>query len=514
MNHGRKLFEEIPQRDVFVWNTLIRGYSTMGPCEEALFLYRDMHFSGLLPDNYTFPSVVRSCAVLSALREGKEAHCNVIKNGLGYDMFVRNSLVTMYAQSGDILSSDLVFEGIVDKNIVSWTAMVAGYVQNGLYKEGLSVFRRMVSSGTQPNAVTLVSILPACAGLDFLDFGKLIHGYGVKVGLDSDIPLVNTLIALYGKCKDVKRARSLFDQMDTRDLVSWNAMIAAYEQSGFSKKAIRLFREMQDKKIEYNYITMVSVISACTSLGAVSMGEWMHELVIRKGLQANVSVTNALIDMYAKCGNIDLAKGIFQKLPEKSVVSWTAMIGACGNHGHGKVALELFSNMVEEGVRPNMFTFTAVLTACRHSDLLEEGKKHFESMTRDYSILPGIEHCACLVDLLGRAGLLFEAYEFIKRMPVKPDDCVWGALLGACRVHGNLEFAELVAEHLFLLDPQNTTYYILMWNMYADASRWEDVERLKKLMNEKELKKIPGHSLVEIDKRFHELLSIPKPCPL
>ncbi|KAF6151776.1 hypothetical protein GIB67_010350 [Kingdonia uniflora] len=336
----------------------------------------DMHFSGLLLDNYTFPSVVRSCAVLSALREGKETHCNVIKNGLGHDMFVRNSLVTMYAQSGDILSSELAFEGIVDKNIISWTTMVAGYVQNELYKEGFSIFWRMVSSGTQPNAVTLVSILPACASLDFLDFGKLIHGYGVKVGLDSDIPLVNTLIALYGKSKDAKRARSLFDQMDTRDLVSWNSMIAAYEHSGFSKKAIRLFRVMQDKKIEYNYITMVSVISACTSLGAFNMGEWVHELVIRKGLQANVSVTNALIDMYAK------------------------LIGAYGNHEHGKVVFE-----VKEGVRPNMFTFTAALTACRHSGLLEE-----------------------------------------------------------------------------------------------DAGRWEDVETLKKLMNEKELKKIPCHSLVEIDK--------------
>ncbi|KAF6158193.1 hypothetical protein GIB67_014987 [Kingdonia uniflora] len=221
-------------------------------------------------------------------------------------------------------------------------------------------------------------------------------------------------------------------------------MITAYEQSGFSKKAIRLFREMQDNKIEFNYITMVSVISACTSLRAVSMGEWVHELVIRKRLQANMLVTNALIDI---------------------------------NHGHGKVVLELFSNMVEEGVRPNMFTFTAVLTACRHSGLLEE-------------------------------GLLVEAYEFIKRMPIKLDDCVWGALLCACRVHQNLKFDELVAELVFLLDPQNTTYYILMWNMYTDASRWEDVERLKKLMNEKELKKIPGHSFVEIDKSILSYLRL------
>ncbi|KAF5192316.1 Pentatricopeptide repeat-containing protein [Thalictrum thalictroides] len=499
MYYARTLFDEIPHKDVYIWNTLIRGYADFGPCGEAVMLYKDMHLSGLLPDNFTFPFVVRSCAVISAFREGKEVHCNIIKNGFDLDVYVQSSLVTMYSQSGEILSSELIFDEMCVKSIVSWTAMIAGYVQNGSFKEGLRIFCKMVASGTQPNAITLVSILPACARLELLNLGKLIHGYGVKLGVDSDISFVNSLIALYGSCKDIERARLLFDQMDVRNLVSWNAMIAVYEQNDTGREAISLFERMLREKVEFDYITMVSVISACASLGALNTGQWVHELVTSKRLETNASITNALIDMYAKCGSIDLAKNVFEKLPHTSVVSWTAMIGACAAHGHGGYALELFSDMSKEKVRPNSITFTAVLTACRHSGLVEEGRKHFESMTRDYKIMPGVEHCACLVDLLGRAGQLSEAYDFIKKMPVRPDAGVWGALLGACRIHGNLDLAELVAEHLCELDPQTVTYYVLMSNMYAEAGRWEDVAKLRKLMEQKELKKISGQSLVEIN---------------
>ncbi|KAJ7979249.1 Pentatricopeptide repeat [Quillaja saponaria] len=507
MNYARQLFDSIPERDVFLWNTLIRGYADLGPCQEAIFLYRSMHRAGFLPDNYTFPFVVRSCAVISALREGKEVHCNIIKNGFDLDVFVQSSLVSMYAQSGETLNSEIVFAEMDVKNIVSWTAMIAGYVQNGLFKEGLGVFQKMVALGTQPNAVTLVSILPACAGLEFLNLGKTIHGYGVKVGIDSHISLVNALIALYGKCGNVAMARSLFDGMEARSLVSWNAMIAAYEQNNAGRDAIELFDWMKIETVEYDYITMVSVISAGASLGALNTGRWLHELVKRKGLETNISITNALIDMYAKCGNIDLAKDVFERLPHRSVVSWTSIIGACAYHGHGNDALVLFSKMKQEGFNPNSFTFTAVLTACRHSGLVKEGREHFASMIKDYSIVPGVEHCACMVDLLGRAGCLVEAFQFIEKMPVEPDVRVWGALLGACRIYGNVELAELVADRLFLLDPQTITFYVLMSNIYAEAGRWEDVARMKFLMREKELKRLPGQSFVEVNRRLHTFLT-------
>ncbi|CAL5376734.1 unnamed protein product [Camellia sinensis] len=347
---------------------------------------------------------------------------------------------------------------MVVRNIVSWTALIAVYVQNGFFEKGLGIFREMVALGTQPNAITLVNILPAYASLEFLNMGKLVHGCAVKLGVDSDISLINTLIALYGKCGIVDTTRSLFDQMPVRSLVSWNAMIAAYEQTNVDRYAIKLFRRMLIEKVEFDYITMVSVISACANLGALNTGKWIHKLVRSKDLETNVSITNALIDMCAKCGNIDLVRDAFDKLPHRSVVSWTSIIGACASHGHGDNALTLFTKMKEEGIRPNSFTFISVLTACRHSGLIEEGKKHFESMTKDYSIRPAVEHCACMVDLLGRASQLVEAYEFIENMLSGPDIDVWGALLGACRIH--------------------------------------DVARLRKLMEERKLKKIPCHSLV------------------
>lgn len=499
MDYARKLFDTMPERDAFLWNTLIRGYADRGPCHEAIVLYRTMHHSGLSPDNYTFPFVVRSCTVQLALREGKEVHCNIIKYGFHSDVFVQSSLVSMYAQSGETLNSEIVFSDMIVKNIVSWTAMIAGYVQNGFYKEGLSVLRDMVTSGTQPNVVTLVSILPACASLKFLGLGKLIHGCGIKVGVDSDMALLNALIAFYGKCGNLDTARSLFKGMVVRNLVSWNAMIAAYEQNNAGTDAIKLFRRMQTENVEYDYITIVSVISACASLGALNTGRWLHELARMKGFGTNASITNALIDMYAKCGNIDLAKDVFQGLPHKSVVSWTSIIGACASHGHGDDALMLFSMMKEQGTKPNSFTFTAVLTACRHAGLVEEGRKHFESMIKDYSISPGVEHYACMVDLLGRAGCLLEAYKFIETMPVEPDAGVWGALLSACRIHGNVELAELVVARLSRLDTQTVTSYVLMSNIYAEASRWEDEARLRNLMRKKLLKKLPGQSFVEVN---------------
>ncbi|WOH08981.1 hypothetical protein DCAR_0728432 [Daucus carota subsp. sativus] len=504
MDYARNLFDITSERNLYLWNILIRGYADRGPCHEAIILYRNMHQSGLLPDDYTFPSVVRACAVHSAFWEGRQVHCNVLKNGVSLDVVVQCSLVTMYSQSGETWNSELVFGEMVVKNIVSWTSLIAGYVQNGFFEKGLSAFRDMMAFGVRPNAVTLVSVLPACASMEFFNSGKLIHAYSFKLGFISDISLVNSLVALYGKCGHVDIARSLFDRMAVRTVVSWNAIIAAYEQNKAGADAIKLFRRMQTEGVEYDFITLVSVISACASIGALDTGKWVHDLVRCKGLETNVSITSALIDMYAKCGNITLARDVFDRLSYRSVVSWTSIIAACASHGYGEDAVLLFSKMKEEGIKPNIYTFTAVLTACRHSGFVEEGRKHFESMTRDYLIMPGIEQCACMVDLLGRVGELHEAYEFINNMS-NADAGVWGALLGACRIHGNLELAEHVADRLYKLNFHSISLYALMVNIYAEAGRWEDVARMRILIDEREPKRIPALSSVEVNRRFIQL---------
>ncbi|WCJ20089.1 Pentatricopeptide repeat (PPR) superfamily protein [Euphorbia peplus] len=254
MDYGRKLFDKMPQRDVFLWNTLIRGYSDFGPCKEAVVVYREMRDSGFLPDDYTLPFVIRCCGVVLGLWEGREVHCDVVKFGFGFDLIVGSSLVSMYAQCGDILSMERAFREMGLRNVVSCTGVIAGYVQNGFLREGLGVFEEMVRLGTRPNSVTLVSVLPACSGLGFINLGMLIHGYGLKVGLDSDVTLSNALIALFGKCGDVLTARFLFDGMAIKNLGSWNAMIATYEQNNAGRDAIKIFRRMLCERVEYDYI--------------------------------------------------------------------------------------------------------------------------------------------------------------------------------------------------------------------------------------------------------------------
>ncbi|MQL73667.1 hypothetical protein Taro_006004 [Colocasia esculenta] len=497
LDYARRLFDAMPDRDTAAWNTIIRAYADAGPCEGALFLYRDMHLSGLPPDRFTFPFVVRSCAVLSALDYGRQVHCNVIKNVLGLDVYVQSALVAMYAQNGEVPDAELVFEEMAVRNVVSWTTMVAAYVQNGAYEKSLEVFASMVGTGLQPNEVTLASVLPACVRWESLRLGKLIHGYGIKSGLDSHPVVGNSLIAMYGKCGHVETARSLFDGMTRRTLASWNAMVATYEQNNEGKKAIKLFRTMQTEKVAFDYITLLSVISACASSGALDVGRWVHNIARNKGIDANLSIGNALVDMYAKCGSLQAARHVFDNLPQRSIVSWSAMISAYAAHGHGEAALELFSQMKAGGVQPNSCTFVSVLAACSHYGIVEGGKGFFDSMENDFSITPSHEHYACMVDLLSRAGRLAEAYAFVEKMPIRPDAGVWCSLLGACRIHGNLELAEIVAGHILQLDSQSATCYVLMSNIYAEAGRWEDAERLRKLMKELELRKDPAHSVVK-----------------
>ncbi|GAA0138277.1 hypothetical protein LIER_00054 [Lithospermum erythrorhizon] len=503
MYYARKVFDELPhcRKDVFLWNNVIRGYANLGPCQESIVLYREMHREGVFPDNYTYPFVVRSCAVIAAAVEGREVHCSVIKRALDCDVFVQSALITMYAQCGVMLDARLVFCEMGVRNIVSWTAMISGYVQNGMLEEGLDTLRELVVAGdNKPNAITLASALPACSLSKYFYLGMVIHCYGVKLGLEKDVTLVNGLIAFYGKCGNVKKARSLFNNMEVRSLVSWNAMIAAYEQNDAGSSAIKLFRRMLKERSEFDHITMVSVISACTSLGALGTGEWAYELIKRRELENNVAVINALVDMYAKCGNLDFAKEVFSKLPYRTVVSWTAIIGAFASHGRGEEALNLFQQMKGEGIRPNSLTFISVLTACRHSGLVEEGRQHYESMIEDYSLTPCLEHCACMVDLLGRAGKLIEAYEFIGNMPIQPNAGIWEALLGACRIHSNVELAELIAKQLIRQNCDKISLYVLMKNIYAEAGRWENATRVRMMLEEKELKRTAGRSFVEMVK--------------
>ncbi|KAL6844449.1 hypothetical protein ACP4OV_026122 [Aristida adscensionis] len=509
--YARRVFDAAPRRDAYMWNTLLRAHAhSQSPlAADTLHLYKRMRAAGVAPDHYTYPIVLPACAAAHALHLGRAAHGDAVRFALSQDGFVRSALIAMYCQEGEVGNAETVFaESGSDgsRTVVSWTAMVAGYAQNWFFGKAVALFGTMVSQGISPNEITLISFLPCLQGEEWLPAGKMVHGFVVKLGFDANIPLVNALITMYGKCGSKAMANAFFEGMAVRNLVSWNTMVALYEQCGDAAQAIKFFRRMLTEKVGFDCVTLVSVLSACARSGALETGKWVHEFARSHGLDRDARICNVLVDMYAKCGEIDSAREVFDCLHGPSVVSWSAMISAYANHGESEEALKLFSLMKSEGVRPNSFTFTAVLVACGHSGLVDEGLKHFNSILTDYQMSPRLEHYACMVDMLGRAGRLVEAYEIIRRMSIQPDKCVWGAFLGGCRLHGNLDLAEFVARELFQSGSNDVTFYVLMSNMYFEAGMLEDAERMRRTMKKMELKKTAGRSSVCTNKELRSFM--------
>eukprot|EP01018_Ginkgo_biloba_P030321 Gb_23084 [translate_table: standard] len=503
---GRLAFDTMKKRNAFSWNVMITGYVVHDYCEEALTLYHQMQCAGFQPDNFTFPFVLKACGKLASLREGKKIHDFIITSGFEPNIFVNSALVDMYAKCGSSQLARQVFDKMSQRNVVSWTAMIAGYTQNGEGNEALKLFQQMQMEGLKPNWVTIVSVLPASVLVASLQHGKEIHAYITRNEIESTVSLENALLDMYAKCGNIECARQVFERMIQRDVVSWNSIIAGYVQNGPANEALKLFNQMPSKSVKPDSVTITSVLPACARLGALQQGKDIHEQVRRNGFESIISVGNALIDMYAKCGCIEFACQVFDGMLQRDVVSWTAIIAAYGMHGHGEDALRLFHDMQEVSLKPNHITFIAVLSACSHGGLVDEGWQYFNHMVRDYGISPGLEHFACMVDLLGRAGKLDEAYNFIKKMPIEPDAAVWGALLGACKIHSNIEIGQRVADHLLELKPGNAGFYVLLSNIYADAGRWDDVAKVRVIMKDSRVKKSPGCSWIEVENKVHTFL--------
>eukprot|EP01018_Ginkgo_biloba_P011239 Gb_08863 [translate_table: standard] len=503
---ARQLFEKMPKRNVVSWNVVIAGYCQNGLPSEALTLFHQMQVADVKPDSVTILSVLQACAHLEDLQQGKDIHDYIMKNKFELDVSVGNSLVAMYAKCGSIEIARHVFDKMSKRDVVSWNAMIAGYAQNGYADEALAVFQQMQIQNMKPNQVTIVSVLPACADLAVLQQGKHIHDYIIKNRLESDVSVGNSLIAMYAKCRSLEDACQLFNRMSKRNVVSWNAMITGYVQNGHASEALSLFHSMQLSDIKPNSVTMVSVIPAYARLAALQQGKWLHAYIIRAGFESDVIVGTALIDMYSKCGSIKIARQLFDKMFKRNVVSWTAMIAGYAMHGLAENALALFRQMQLQGMKPDHITFTHVLCACTHAGLVNEGWHYFNCMSQDYCITPRVDHYACMVDLLGRAGCLDEAEDFIKKMPLEPNAGVWGAMLGACRIHCNIELGERAAERLFEVEPENPGNYVLLSNIYAAAGRWDDAAKVRTMMKGRGLKKAPGCSLIELNNKVHSFL--------
>eukprot|EP01018_Ginkgo_biloba_P002565 Gb_33726 [translate_table: standard] len=504
---ARKVFDEMRQPNVCSWTVMITAYTKHGLAEEALTLFHQMQRTGVQPNRFTFVSVLPACAHLADLQQGIEIHKEIIRGGLQSDVFVESALVDMYAKCGSIAKARNVFDKMSKRDVYSWTVIIASYTRHGLADEALNLFRQMQRTGIQPSQFTFASILPACASTMALEQGMEIHKEIIKSGIQSNVCVENALVDMYAKCGSIKTARDIFDKMHQRNTVSWTAIIGGYAQNGNGEEALKLFRQMQLAGVKPNSMTFASVLPACANLAALEQGMEIHEEINRNGFQSNVFLGNALIDMYAKCGSIEKARDLFDKMDQRTDVSWTAMIGGYAMHGYGKEALKLFEQMQHSGMNPNPVTLVCVLSACCHAGLLKEGWQYFNSMSKYYCITPAMEHYVCMVDLLGRAGCLDQAQDFINNMPIKPDATVWRCLLGACRIHNNVELGESVAERLFELSPKNAAPYVLLSNIYAAAGRWDDTENVRKMMKDRGVKKTPGRSWIEVNKQMHAFVS-------
>ncbi|XP_030965057.1 pentatricopeptide repeat-containing protein At1g11290, chloroplastic [Quercus lobata] len=502
-----KMFDRMPERDLVCWNTIIAGFAQNGLARVALDLVLRMQEEGQKPDSITVVTVLPAAANIGSWRIGKLIHGYAIRAGFELLVNISTALVDMYSKCGSVGTARLIFDRMKQRTVVSWNSMIHGYVQSGDPEEAMSIFQKMLDEGVEPTNVTVMEALHACADLGDLERGKFVHKLVDELKLGYDVSVKNSLISMYSKCKRVDLAAKVFEGLQGKTIVSWNAMILGYAQNGRVNEALNHFCEMQSQNIKPDSFTLVSVIPALAELSVTRQAKWMHGLVIRNCLDKNVFVMTALVDMYAKCGAIHTARKLFDTMEERHVTTWNAMIDGYGTHGLGKDAVELFNDMQKGTIKPNDITFLCVISACSHSGLVQEGLRIFSSMKEDYGLEPAMDHYGAMVDLLGRAGQLNKAWDFIQDMPVEPGITVFGAMLGACKIHKNVELGEKAAKKLFELNPDEGGYHVLLSNIYATASMWDKMAKVRTMMEKTGLQKTPGCSLVELKNEVHSFYS-------
>ncbi|CAL9769852.1 unnamed protein product [Musa acuminata subsp. burmannicoides] len=511
-----RLAPKYPQTEsptVSMWNAMVRGHSLRCHHGRAIAQYTQMLREGVVPDEHTYPLVLKVLPKLSDIRPD-QVHAQVLKFGYCADSFVRNSLVAAYAKCGGLASARNLLDGISDRDPVPWTAMIQGYVENDQASDALAVFVKMRTLGVHVDEVAIVSVLKGCGLLGNVWLGRCVHGFYVACGrVKWDVYVGSALVDMYAKCGCCDDARELFDEMPLRNVVTWSTMITGYVQCGRYKSALSLFRDMLLEGQAPNEVTMASILTSCAQAGALGQGRWIHGYVNRSKLESSTVVGTALVDMYAKCGCIDEAVMVFNGILQKDVYPWTALINGLAIHGYAYQCLDLFSRMVKDGVQPNEVTFIGVLSACSHSGLVEQGRYHFGSMFKDYSIRPKVEHYGCMVDLLGRAGMLEEAMLVIESMPMEPTAGVWGALLNACIIHEEFDLGERVGKHLIEMDPRHSGRYALLANLYSLSKKWDDDASVRMTMKGRRVEKIRGSSWIEVNGILTEFFAMDESHP-
>ncbi|KAF7087771.1 hypothetical protein CFC21_090934 [Triticum aestivum] len=536
-----RLFASMPERDAVSYNALIAGFSGAGAPARAARAYQALlreeavvDGARVRPSRITMSGMVMAASALGDRALGRQVHCQILRLGFGAYAFTGSPLVDMYAKMGLIGDAKRVFdemegknvvmyntmitgllrckmveeargvfEAMVDRDSITWTTMVTGLTQNGLQSEALDVFRRMSAEGVGIDQYTFGSILTACGALAASEEGKQIHAYTIRTLYDDNIFVGSALVDMYSKCRSIRSAEAVFRRMTCKNIISWTAMIVGYGQNGCGEEAVRVFSEMQRDGIKPDDFTLGSVISSCANLASLEEGAQFHCMALVSGLRPYITVSNALVTLYGKCGSIEDAHRLFDEMPFHDQVSWTALVSGYAQFGKAKETMDLFEKMLLKGVKPDGVTFIGVLSACSRSGLVEKGRSYFHSMQKDHGIVPLDDHYTCMIDLYSRSGRLKEAEEFIRQMPRCPDAIGWATLLSACRLRGDMDIGKWAAENLLKTDPQNPASYVLLCSMHASKGEWSEVAQLRCGMRDRQVKKEPGCSWIKYKNKVH-----------
>ncbi|KAL6581919.1 hypothetical protein OROMI_005933 [Orobanche minor] len=527
------VYDSISVKNPHICNTLLSGYGKNQLFLESMELFRNMCDGSILPlaDDFTFSIIFKTVGDLGEVLHGKIVQGMSVKMGLVLDSVVGNSLLSMYARCGYFDDCVKVFEEMPLRNVSSWNALISGYVKinlesgsNSFYRYILWAFvKKMQNEGLKFDAFTISTLLPLCHDdhSKTYDHGREIHSYIIRngldlsSGLDSDVQLGCCLIDMYSKKGRFDLGRKVFDKLKCKNVYTWTAMINGYVHCREFDEALFLFREMQKRdKLEPNKVTLVAILPGCISLGCLLGGKQIHGFAVRRELNHELSLCNALIDTYSKCGSLNYATHVFEhECTHKDAISWGSIISGHGLHGEGQNAVNLFDKMLQKGVEPDTSIVVGVLSACCKSGLINDGTRIYDSITANYNIKPTVEMCACMVDMFGRLGDLIRALDFIKSMPVEPGASIWGALLSASVIHGDTEMQDVAYKSLVQLDPDNSSNYISLSNLYAASKKWEVVAQVRTAMRERGLRKVPGCSWISINSGTHSFFVCDKSHP-
>ncbi|KAK7386898.1 hypothetical protein VNO78_27258 [Psophocarpus tetragonolobus] len=500
------VFRSMPERNYVSWNTLVAGYSRVGDRNMAFWALRSMELEGVEIDDGTVSPLLTLLDGAEFYRLTMQLHCKIVKHGLELFNTVCNASITAYSECCSLQDAERVFDGVVAcHDVVTWNSLLGAYLMHEKEDLTFKVFIDMQKFGFEPDEYTYTGILSACSVQEHKSHGNCLHGLVIKRGFEYSVPVSNALIAMYIRFNDgcMEDALRIFSCMDLKDCCTWNSILAGYVQVGLSEDALRLFSQMRSLVVEIDHYTFSAVIRSCSDLATLQLGQQVHVLTLKAGFDTNIYVGSSLIFMYSKCGIIEDARKSFEATSKDTAIVWNSIIFGYAQHGQGNIALDLFDLMKQRKVKLDHITFVAVLTACSHNGLIEEGCKFIKSMESDFGIPPRQEHYACAIDIYGRAGHLEKAKTLAETMPFEPDAMVLKTLLGACRFCGDIDLASQVAKSLLELEPEEHCTYVILSEMYGRFQMWDEKASVTRLMRERGVKKVPGWSWIELQNKVH-----------